>query len=250
MYSEKLEGLIDAILADGVITDKEMAILRKRAEAEGEDPDEVEIVVEGRLAKMNSAPPMPVAGGTPVPAPASPAGANTFGTPVAPPPVPGLQSPKPKNDKYGEVRKCPACGAIVEAGTVRCVECDYTFVGIEAVSSVQRFSEILQRIEAESDGPTGIFGQFASALGDKRTRRLKTAIATFPIPNSKEDLIEFLLFLKPKTSNFSGDPDTIWVYKQKYKECVKKAELYFSDDPQVQKILKEKNKKGFGKLFG
>ena len=52
MYSKELEELIDSVLADGVVTDQERTVLRKRALACGEDPDEVMIVVDGRLAKM------------------------------------------------------------------------------------------------------------------------------------------------------------------------------------------------------
>jgi len=49
MYSKELEELISAAIADGVITDKERAVIRNRAEREGEDADEVEVYMEGRL---------------------------------------------------------------------------------------------------------------------------------------------------------------------------------------------------------
>lgn len=49
MFSEELNRLIEAALADGVLTDKERAVIRKRALSEGVDPDEVEIIMEGRL---------------------------------------------------------------------------------------------------------------------------------------------------------------------------------------------------------
>ena len=40
MYSKELEELIDSVLADGVITDQERTVLRKRALACGEgSPD-------------------------------------------------------------------------------------------------------------------------------------------------------------------------------------------------------------------
>lgn len=239
MYSEKLESLIEAILADGEITDKEMAVLRKRAEAEGEDPDEVEIVVEGRLAKMQrQAPPAPVP-----PPPVAPAS-------VAPaPPVP--PQPQNKSNKFGEVRKCPNCGSVVEAGSVRCSACDYTFVGVEAVSSVVKFSEMLERIQRENSG--GLLSGIGALYGlDAGTRKLTSAIQSFPIPNSKEDLMEFLLYLKPQTKRTNasaGSMHLINAYKTKYKECVKKAKLYFSDDPQIKKILEEEQGV-FGKLFG
>lgn len=51
MYNEKLEALITAALADGVLTDKEKNLLFKKAEAMGIDLDEFELVLNGRLAK-------------------------------------------------------------------------------------------------------------------------------------------------------------------------------------------------------
>lgn len=51
MYDEKLEALITAALADGVLTDKEKNLLFKKAEAMGIDRDEFELVLNGRLAK-------------------------------------------------------------------------------------------------------------------------------------------------------------------------------------------------------
>ncbi len=51
MYNEKLEALITAALADGVLTDKEKEVLFKKAEAMGIDRDEFELVLDGRLAK-------------------------------------------------------------------------------------------------------------------------------------------------------------------------------------------------------
>lgn len=53
MYSEQLESLIQSIIADGVITDKERAVLHKRAEAEGIDADEIDVYTEGLLVQSN-----------------------------------------------------------------------------------------------------------------------------------------------------------------------------------------------------
>lgn len=46
------DQLLDAALADGVVTDKERAILIKKATAQCYDLDEVEIMIDGKLAKM------------------------------------------------------------------------------------------------------------------------------------------------------------------------------------------------------
>lgn len=114
MYSKELEELIDSVLADGVVTDQERAVLRKRALACGEDPDEVMIVVDGRLAKMKKG--------------ASPA--------------------IPATEKRGNIVKCPHCGAPIEAGAVKCKECGYVFTNVKANNTAKEFAIMLeQRIQ-------------------------------------------------------------------------------------------------------
>ncbi len=53
LFSARLEAMIAAVLQDGVLTDKERELLKRRVEKEGEDWDEVEMIVEARLAEMN-----------------------------------------------------------------------------------------------------------------------------------------------------------------------------------------------------
>ena len=114
MYSKELEELNDSVLADGVITDQERAVLRKRALACGEDPDEVMIIVDGRLAKMKKA--------------ASPT--------------------TPATEKRGNIVKCPNCGAPIEAGAVKCKECGYVFTNVKANNTAKEFAIMLeQRIQ-------------------------------------------------------------------------------------------------------
>lgn len=232
MYSKELEEIIDAALADGEITDKERAVLHKRAIAEGVDPDELDVVIEGRLAKMQKI-------------------EKDWLRPMPP--------QQTKSDKHGEVRKCPQCGAVVEAGSVRCGECGYTFVGIKANNSIEKFSEKLNEIEENFSKKNSliqnsILGNFLTIGNDNRTRAIQTMINNFPIPTTKEDLLEFTLFLKPKSKKPYGCSNSEYqiceTYKKKYKECINKAKLYFSDDPQFKVILDEEKKGLFGGLFG
>lgn len=51
MYSEQLEQLIKSVIADGVITEKERAVLHKRAAAEGIDEDEIDVYLDGLMVK-------------------------------------------------------------------------------------------------------------------------------------------------------------------------------------------------------
>lgn len=54
MFSEELNKLIEAALVDGVITDKERAVILKRAKAEGADLDEVELLLDAEIQKRTN----------------------------------------------------------------------------------------------------------------------------------------------------------------------------------------------------
>ena len=268
MYSEALETLIEAVLADGVITDKEWAVLRRRAEAEGVDFDELEVIVEARLVKRNGgqtaptapAPPMPAAAAV-TPAPAAPAATR----PSGPPPVPTdtknpstTKSPSPQTQKYGTLEKCPNCGTVVEAGTVRCEACGYAFRGVEANSSVERLSALLREADEEYSKRKQKMG-FLSQLDNSQTEhqnRIRNIVNTFPIPSTKEDLLEFIMYLEPKAhaKGLDGYMNRYY-YKNKYNECIRKAEFFFADDPDFQRLIfningKKEKKSRFGGLFG
>jgi len=59
MYSEKLEELINAALMDSILTEKEKKILFKKAEEEGIDLDEFEMILDSRLfEKQKISPPI------------------------------------------------------------------------------------------------------------------------------------------------------------------------------------------------
>ena len=55
LFSERLEALISSALQDGVLTDQEITVLKKRAEKEGEDWDEVEMIIKSRMAEIQKA---------------------------------------------------------------------------------------------------------------------------------------------------------------------------------------------------
>ena len=52
LFSPRMEALINSALRDGVLTDQEKAVLKRRAEKEGEDWDEVEMIINSRLAEI------------------------------------------------------------------------------------------------------------------------------------------------------------------------------------------------------
>lgn len=239
MYSEHLEMLIDAAISDGEISQKEREIIHKHAIAEGIDIDEIDMVIDGRAAKIRRE--------------------MSASQPVAPAPQPVAPAPQaPKTSyKYGEIRKCPQCGAVIEPGSVKCGECDYVLTGIEANHSVEKLSKMIDDVRATAPKSSGgMFGMMmGGAMGaDDTSKRIASIITNFPVPTAKEDLLEFLLFLQPKTKmsrvgNSMGDDLVRKAYKNKYEECYQKAKLFFKDDPIFQQIFHENKSKGFS-LFG
>ena len=80
----EIEKLIDLALADGEITDKERSVILKKAVKLGEDPDEVEMILDGRLH----------------------------------------ESKKLKTkEKVGNIKICPSCGETIEAFQLNCSSC-------------------------------------------------------------------------------------------------------------------------------
>jgi RNA polymerase subunit RPABC4/transcription elongation factor Spt4 len=92
-------------------------------------------------------------------------------------------SPKPAAEKVGSIRKCPACGADVPSMTAVCPDCGHEFSGVNVSSSITAF---FNKLQAMSDKSLGI-----PFLGNDKKRI--ALIESFPIPNSREDILEFII---------------------------------------------------------
>jgi len=91
----EIERLIDLALSDGEITDKERSVILKKSEKLGEDPDEVEMILDGRLH----------------------------------------ESKKLKTkEKVGNIKVCPSCGSPVKSFISKCQDCGHEFRDIKSIS--------------------------------------------------------------------------------------------------------------------
>lgn len=181
MYNPELEGLIDAALADGELTEKEKQILFKKAQTLGVDLDEFEMVLDARLVKQKKA-------------------EQEKSTTSA-----------PKSNKLGDVKKCPACGAMVQSFQGACPECGYAFENTDANSAVKELSSLLQK---EAD-----------------TVKMEKIIDSYPIPMDKASLLAFVTWLRPQSTD-TGNPLANAYYK-KYAECVNKIKVSFANDKEL-----------------
>ena len=115
-----------------------------------------------------------------------------------------------------KVKKCPACGATIQASTTVCPECGYTIEDHKSNQSVKEFT-------------AGI----ASLLKGSDDDALENFITGFSIPNNKSDLLEFASVLKTKRNNERcGD-----FCDDKYKECIEKIKVLYPNDPTFARML-------------
>ena len=214
MFSEELESVIEAALADGALTAKEREVLHKRAAAEGVDPDELDVVIEGRLAKMKR--------------------------------EEDWLRPAPPSDKFGDVKKCPNCGEPVEPMAVKCSACGYEFRNVEALKSSQRLAEKLEAINEAYRGKkieqNMGFGMKQDVTIFEVGREQVTAIKSFPVPTTKEDLLDFAISMQSRWNSSTMEDDQLGLksaYKAKYDECVNKAQILFPNDPMFQGVFEQ-----------
>jgi len=252
MYSERINMLIDMAIADGEITDQEKRVLFKNAQEEGIDLDEFEMVLNAKLfekqkeLKQNATP---------------------------------IQSAPQKSNKYGDIKKCPQCGHVINGVEGLCPECGYAFSNIDANIHVASLSARLKAISdecfakdysARSKG-SGLFGAVHAFLGEEENdddrraneinRRQAEVIKSFPVPTTKSDLFELMSTLWPiakkgKSSNLMKSPYTNTkedyevllqnAYVSKYEECLIKVKVLFPNDPVFSSFEAPKKKKLFG----
>ena len=158
MFSKELENLINATLEDGVLEEYEKAALVKRAQAEGVDLTELEIYINSILQRRKKE--------------------RTKAEEARQEII-----DKKKEEAYGRV--CPNCGKQVNSMTLKC-DCGYEFTNTAVRSSVEILADKIEKITNE-----------ASRIRDeedrekKKTKEIVDVITIHPVPNTKEDIIEF-----------------------------------------------------------
>ncbi len=240
MYNEQIESLINLALADGELSEKEKQILFKKAEAAGIDLDEFEMVLDAKLfEKQKSDKPVTAA---------------------------------PKSDKLGDIRKCPACGSIVQSFTTKCSDCGTEFRNIEASQNITKFFEKLDELESnrkenlydnqKQDSGTSVgtlikwwffwwiliplklitfvLNKSKPSKWSTTDSRKEEMIMNFPVPNSREEIIEFITLSVSKIQNISvtkrfddeGKYIAKWnsIWKKKAEQVFTKAKLSMTDD--------------------
>lgn len=220
MYNEKLEALISAALADGVLTEKEKQVLLKKAEAMGIDLDEFEMVLEGRLAKCQKE--------------------KAEKEP---------QSAKPTQKKKAIPQELD--DLIQEYLTDGIISAKERQVLLnKAMSLGLNVDEVDLYIDAQQQKADQAV---AAAMNKRRGKTCPYCGSSIPeltdkcpncggniTPEASKELEEIFEELEEALVNFkSGDADSISRSKAEVERYVRKAKMYYGNNPKVQRMLEE-----------
>lgn len=162
--------------------------------------------------------------------------------------VTGASSPRAEKRKIvydGEIHKCPNCGEVIHSFELHCPSCGYEMRGTKATSSVRELAQKLEAIEAcrQSKPPEVLKKRLRGEEITDTDKQKISLIRSFPIPNTKEDLYEFLILAGSNIDVYDGTlPVTdarIAVsdaWKAKFEQAYQKANLVLSDDDQLAEI--------------
>lgn len=131
------------------------------------------------------------------------------------------ESNNKKTTVEGSIHKCPSCGEIISHDTLTCPSCNHEIRGRSVSSSIQSF---FQKINLEGDEKVKI-----------------ELVKTFPIPNNREDIIEFMLLA---SSNFDAryyatnkaTDSLAGAWLSKIDLCYKKGKLMFTSQADLNTI--------------
>lgn len=158
--------------------------------------------------------------------------------------------------KYeGIVHKCPNCGEILNSFNANCPACGHEIRDSESASSIQKLAIKLERIEArkmpifeeKKSVMKMVFGrdfknedaakEARDSFEKQKQQEKANLIINYSVPNTKEDIMEFLLLASSNIDIKHGINDDVskaWI--SKLEQVYQKAKLSFSDTQEFAKI--------------
>lgn len=157
----------------------------------------------------------------------------------------------------GEIIKCPNCGEILNAFSSQCPACGYELRNSDSSDSIKAFTQELKNIEAErtNNKNGGLKNTLAKAFGTNNTtdhidQLLANRISNFAVPNTKEDIFEFMILAASNIDPMAYDTTTYGyplaerpgklmvsnAWDSKYNQVYQKAKIMFSEDSRISEI--------------
>lgn len=139
------------------------------------------------------------------------------------------ENPTERTTVYeGYIHKCPNCGEVLNAFASHCPSCGYELRGAQSTNAIKDFSLKIEQ----------------AALDEQKV----TLIRNFPVPNTKEDIFEFMILA---STNITGEQQKkvfdAWLVK--FEQSYQKAQLVIKDPSDMAQIktIYDKTQKKIGK---
>lgn len=150
----------------------------------------------------------------------------------------------------GEVHKCPNCGEIVDSFVLNCPSCGHEFRSAASTSLVQELASKLEAMEQQQEPRKRrtIKDELLRTNNLSKTDEQKISlIRSFVIPNTKEDILEFIILASSNInvelygeSNLTPENEVLkavsdaWIAK--FEQAYRKAQFSFSETPTFTQI--------------
>lgn len=218
MFSERLERLIEAALQDGQLTEQEKAAIIKRAEAEGEDLDEVDIYIQSlqqkRQQELNQQ--------------AQQAATEEMVAQKKAREAKNAAAAEEEKERAKLLRKCPACGTPIPATTNVCPNCGHIVESSDITTEISNLIKLINKCAPSDLYCDGTFNTIEW--------REKSICDKDPDFHKLYDIIG---------EGFNGSEYKI---QRKYNELITDLELKYGANPTVQSFLLKEKKRLFGLL--
>ena len=147
----------------------------------------------------------------------------------------------------GKVYKCPQCGEVLNSFESNCPSCGYELRGAKASNAVREFALKLEAIELQREFKqtrslkSRMYGEEITKTDEQKI----SLIRSFVIPNTKEDLYEFLILAGSNIDVDLYDGTVLKTdarlavsdaWKAKYEQAYQKAKILLHGDHRLSEI--------------
>ncbi len=146
----------------------------------------------------------------------------------------------------GNLHKCPNCGEVLRSFQATCPACGHEIRSATGSSAVQELALKLEQISAQKrpvdTGRKSVFKMLLESdadarFEDQKKREKVSLITNFSVPNTKEDLVEFMILAASNIDSTSEENDDVSkAWKSKMEQVYQKAELTLKNTPELIKI--------------
>ena len=212
----EIEKLIDLALADGEITDKERSVILKKAVKLGEDPDEVEMILDGRLH----------------------------------------ESKKLKTkEKVGNIKVCPSCGESVKSFQLNCSGCGHEFTSKSLDELLEKLDKIPDpvrkgvfdfkyhnSVHEVANKKSSMISNYEIIVTKENLLEWLTFGKQFFNKTSfsevlKDPMGSYMSLVNKVTPESQSKTIIEKSFKNKIKEVISKSRIAFSNDPEIKEFI-------------